>query len=103
MLEVIDKGAVSEAHPAPLLFVHGAWHAAWCWDEYFLSYFADKGLRAAYGHDVQPEDLSRWDLPDDSVKALEAAYADLLKALPPAITAPTAISIRGPNRSTRCA
>jgi short-subunit dehydrogenase/pimeloyl-ACP methyl ester carboxylesterase len=46
MLEVIDKGAVSDAHPAPLLFVHGAWHAAWCWDEYFLSYFADKGYRA---------------------------------------------------------
>ncbi|MDT5299344.1 MAG: hypothetical protein QOG79_2586, partial [Mycobacterium sp.] len=28
MLEVIDKGTCSEAHPVPLLFVHGAWHAA---------------------------------------------------------------------------
>ena len=46
MLEVIDKGCVSEAHPAPMLFVHGAWHAAWCWDEHFLSFFADKGYRA---------------------------------------------------------
>jgi pimeloyl-ACP methyl ester carboxylesterase len=46
MLEVIDKGCVSESHPAPLLFVHGAWHAAWCWDEYFLKFFADKGYRA---------------------------------------------------------
>jgi pimeloyl-ACP methyl ester carboxylesterase len=46
MLEVIDKGSVSESHPAPLLFVHGAWHAAWCWDENFLSFFADKGYRA---------------------------------------------------------
>jgi pimeloyl-ACP methyl ester carboxylesterase len=46
MLEVIDRGSVSESHPAPLLFVHGAWHAAWCWDEHFLSYFADKGHRA---------------------------------------------------------
>jgi pimeloyl-ACP methyl ester carboxylesterase len=46
MLEVIDKGSVSEAHPVPLLFVHGAWHAAWCWDEHFLSFFADKGYRA---------------------------------------------------------
>ena len=46
MLEVIDKGCVSESHPVPLLFVHGAWHAAWCWDENFLSYFADKGYRA---------------------------------------------------------
>lgn len=46
MLEVIDKGSCSEAHPAPLLFVHGAWHAAWCWDEHFLDFFADKGYRA---------------------------------------------------------
>src|SRR5256885_7196013 len=46
MLEVVDKGAASPAHPAPLLFVHGAWHAAWCWDEHFLSYFAEKGYRA---------------------------------------------------------
>jgi pimeloyl-ACP methyl ester carboxylesterase len=46
VLEVIDKGCVSEAHPVPLLFVHGAWHAAWCWDEYFLGFFADRGYRA---------------------------------------------------------
>lgn len=46
MLEVIEKGSVSDAHPVPLLFVHGAWHAAWCWDENFLSFFADKGYRA---------------------------------------------------------
>jgi pimeloyl-ACP methyl ester carboxylesterase len=26
-----------------LLFVHGAWHSSWCWDEHFLSYFADHG------------------------------------------------------------
>lgn len=45
-LEVIDKGSTSPAHPAPLLFVHGAWHAAWCWDEHFLDFFADKGYRA---------------------------------------------------------
>jgi pimeloyl-ACP methyl ester carboxylesterase len=46
MLEVIDKGCVSDSHRVPLLFVHGAWHAAWCWDEHFLSFFADKGYRA---------------------------------------------------------
>jgi pimeloyl-ACP methyl ester carboxylesterase len=46
MLEVIDKGATSASHPHPLLFVHGAWHAAWCWDEHFLPYFADRGYRA---------------------------------------------------------
>ena len=46
MLEVIDKGSPTDSHPVPLLFVHGAWHAAWCWDENFLGFFADKGYRA---------------------------------------------------------
>lgn len=46
MLEVIDKGSATETHPVPLLFVHGAWHAAWCWDENFLGFFAEKGYRA---------------------------------------------------------
>ena len=46
MLEVIDKGSSTESHPVPLLFVHGTWHAAWCWDEHFLDFFADKGYRA---------------------------------------------------------
>ena len=46
MLEVIDRGAAGADHPVPLLFVHGAWHAAWCWDEHFLGYFADRGYRA---------------------------------------------------------
>jgi pimeloyl-ACP methyl ester carboxylesterase len=60
VLEVIDRGYVSESHPVPLLFVHGAWHAAWCWDENFLSFFADKGYRALAlslrGHGNSPTD-----------------------------------------------
>jgi pimeloyl-ACP methyl ester carboxylesterase len=46
MLEVIDRGSPTDAHPTPLLFVHGAWHAAWCWDDHFLGYFADRGYHA---------------------------------------------------------
>lgn len=46
MLEVIDTGRATETHPAPLLFVHGAWHGAWCWEGNFLKFFADKGYRA---------------------------------------------------------
>jgi pimeloyl-ACP methyl ester carboxylesterase len=46
MLEVIDKAPCGESHKAPLLFVHGAWHGSWCWDEYFLDYFAEKGHRS---------------------------------------------------------
>jgi pimeloyl-ACP methyl ester carboxylesterase len=43
VLELIQKGSPSDAHPVPLLFVHGAWHAAWCWDEHFLDFFAERG------------------------------------------------------------
>lgn len=46
-LEIITRKPKSGAtRPTPLLFVHGAWHGAWCWDEYFLPYFADKGYLA---------------------------------------------------------
>jgi pimeloyl-ACP methyl ester carboxylesterase len=46
LLEVIDKGSPTESHPAPLLFVHCAAHAAWCWDIHFLDFFVDNGYRA---------------------------------------------------------
>ena len=46
MLEVTDKGSCTDAHPVPLLFVHGGWHGAWCWDDHFLDFFADAGYRA---------------------------------------------------------
>ncbi|MBN1563717.1 MAG: alpha/beta fold hydrolase [Anaerolineae bacterium] len=46
-LEVITRGSPDglpgAAKPTPLLFVHGAWHGAWCWDEHFLPYFAAHG------------------------------------------------------------
>lgn len=57
-LEVIRKGERSEACPIPLLFVHGAWHGAWCWDEYFLDYFAGLGYEclalSLRGHGASP-------------------------------------------------
>ncbi|ORW34054.1 alpha/beta hydrolase [Mycobacterium paraense] len=60
MLEVIDKGSCTDAHPVPLLFVHGGWHGAWCWDEHFLDFFAGAGYRAVAmslrGHGASPTD-----------------------------------------------
>ncbi|MEN0062470.1 MAG: alpha/beta hydrolase [Myxococcota bacterium] len=32
-------------HPTPLLFVHGAWHGAWCWNDHFLDWFAERGFQ----------------------------------------------------------
>jgi alpha-beta hydrolase superfamily lysophospholipase len=46
MLELIDKGSCDDAHPVPLLFVHGGWHSASCWSN-FVDYFAEIGYRAA--------------------------------------------------------
>ncbi|OBH31186.1 alpha/beta hydrolase [Mycobacterium sp. E342] len=46
MLEVIERQPSGESRRPPVLFVHGAWHGAWCWDEHFLDFFADKGHRA---------------------------------------------------------
>lgn len=62
-IEVI-KIAENVTRPAPILFVHGAWHAAWCWEN-FLPYFADHGY-AAYavslrGHGASiGRDRLRW-------------------------------------------
>lgn len=43
-LEVIARTPSKGApHPTPLLFVHGAYTGAWCWDEHFLAYFSARG------------------------------------------------------------
>ena len=51
-LEIISRqpaasngGAVS-GRPTPLLFIHGMFHGAWCWDAHFLEYFAAHGYPA---------------------------------------------------------
>jgi pimeloyl-ACP methyl ester carboxylesterase len=41
-LEIISEYPDEKTHPTPLLFVHGAWHGAWCWEN-FLPYFAKHG------------------------------------------------------------
>lgn len=42
-LEIITRTPKIQKHKTPLLFVHGMWHGAWCWDEFFLPFFADAG------------------------------------------------------------
>jgi pimeloyl-ACP methyl ester carboxylesterase len=43
-LEIIHRKPAVKQHDTPLLFVHGAFHAAWCWDVYFIPYFVSKGF-----------------------------------------------------------
>lgn len=41
-LEILSKYPYEKTHATPLLLVHGAWHGAWCWEN-FLPYFAEAG------------------------------------------------------------
>ena len=46
-LEMLSHRAREPRRNAPpLLFVHGAYTGAWCWDEYFLPWFAREGYDA---------------------------------------------------------
>jgi pimeloyl-ACP methyl ester carboxylesterase len=44
VLEVLSYEARGPRAAAPLLFVHGAFTAAWCWAEHFLPFFAEHGF-----------------------------------------------------------
>lgn len=82
MLEVIQKGATTRAHPAPLLFVHGACSAAGVWDDHFLDFFADSGYRAialslrGHGASSLSQPLRSCTL-EDYVDDVRTAVADL--------------------------
>jgi pimeloyl-ACP methyl ester carboxylesterase len=43
-LELISRGPAASGTLPPLLFVHGGWHGAWCWDQGFLQRGADRGF-----------------------------------------------------------
>jgi non-heme chloroperoxidase len=63
----IVRKSGQRARRAPLLFVHGAFTGAWCWDEYFLPYFAARGHDAwavdlrGHGEHAEPSDFASLD------------------------------------------
>uniref|UniRef100_A0A061QNI5 Esterase-like protein n=1 Tax=Tetraselmis sp. GSL018 TaxID=582737 RepID=A0A061QNI5_9CHLO len=57
-LEVIYRKADGGGSRPPLVFIHGSYHAAWCWEEHFMPFFSERGydcyalsLRAQGGSD----------------------------------------------------
>lgn len=42
-LHLIERLPEGDAKGSPVLFIHGAFSGAWCWDEHFMQYFADRG------------------------------------------------------------
>ena len=45
-LEVLSRIPEQPVGEAPLLFIHGSFVGAWCWEEHFLPFFADHGYAA---------------------------------------------------------
>ena len=44
-LHIVSKPSLVEnTGKPPVIFVHGAWHGAWCWEAHFLGYFAERGF-----------------------------------------------------------
>lgn len=89
-LEVISRLPASPRNRRPLLFVHGAWHGAWCWNEHFLDYFAARGhashavsLRGHGASDGRPG--LRWTRIADYVEDLAHVVASM--PVPPIVVA----------------
>jgi pimeloyl-ACP methyl ester carboxylesterase len=81
-LEIISYHPETEPYPTPVLFVHGAWHGAWCWGKYFLPYFAKKGFEchavSIRGHGKSSTNKSlKWARIDDYVDDLDKAVNKL--------------------------
>ncbi len=81
-LEVVSRPPVGSPRPTPLLFVHGAWHAAWCWEN-FLGYFAERGYAAHAlslpGHGGSPgRERLRW----TRIAEYAAAVIEVAQGLP---------------------
>jgi pimeloyl-ACP methyl ester carboxylesterase len=43
-LEVKTHYSSKKIGTPDIIFVHGAWHAAWCWEENFMPFFAEHGF-----------------------------------------------------------
>lgn len=82
MLELIERRPDGAPKATPLVFVHGAWHAAWCWDEHFLPYFASNGYACTAvslrGHGSSPgRERLRWTRVRDYVDDVTEVVAGL--------------------------
>ena len=84
-LELISAGQETATRPAPLVFVHGAWHGAWCWQAHFIPFFTRAGfavhalsLRGHGGSDGRAG--LRWHSIDDYVADLATVTAGLRPA-----------------------
>jgi pimeloyl-ACP methyl ester carboxylesterase len=105
-LEILSRFPKARTTHAPLLFVHGAYTGAWCWDEYFLPYFAERGFE---GHAVSLRGHGGSPVPgvldlagiDDYVADLLLAASTL--ASPPVLIGHSMGAIVAQRAARRCA
>ncbi|GFR41648.1 hypothetical protein Agub_g2385 [Astrephomene gubernaculifera] len=77
-----DPAAPSSSPRPPLLFVHGSYHAAWCWQENFMPYFSSRGYDT-YAVSFRAQGSSDPAPPGQSVAGtLDAHAADLATLVP---------------------
>lgn len=105
-LEIISRKAAEGEGRPPLLFVHGAYVGAWCWDEHFLPWFARHGYDAhavsLRGHSGSPaQGLLDLASIDDYVEDVIAASQQL--AAPPVLIGHSMGAIVGQRAARRCA
>ena len=84
-LEVIDRAPEAAIDAPPLLFIHGAYAGAWCWEEHFLDYFAERGYEChamslrGHGRSRGRGRLHQWGVAD-YVNDVERTVASLKRA-----------------------
>jgi alpha-beta hydrolase superfamily lysophospholipase len=68
-LEVLHQAPDTDTNTVPVLFIHGAWHGAWCWEN-FMPFLAERGYESyalsLRGHGNSPGD-HQWASIDDYV------------------------------------
>jgi len=78
-LEVLSRPAKGATQKVPLLFVHGAYVGAWCWEENFLDWFAARGFPSyavslrGHGRSAGREQLNDFSLADYAEDVARAA------------------------------
>lgn len=69
-LQLLEFSSAKASKKPPLLFVHGAFCAAWVWQEFFFSWFAERGYNGCavslrgHGESAGREAVSTWSLFD---------------------------------------
>jgi pimeloyl-ACP methyl ester carboxylesterase len=83
---IVRSPKTAPRYQVPILCVHGGYHGAWCWDEYFLPYFAEHGFEAyalslrGHGKSDGHENINQWRIAD--YVADVAAVVEKLPAAP---------------------